>query len=185
TPVAIIPTRPPTPWQGNTSRVSSSVDFVRRCTARLLTTAATMPITMLWRTETNPAAGVMATRPTTAPTQAPTAGGLLPGIMSKTIQDSTAEAEGVLVVAKASAAESLAASAEPALKPNQPNQSRPVPSSTNGTLAGVCGSCCSWLVRRPRIKAPASAANPADMCTTVPPAKSTTPQTCRKPFGGP
>ena len=30
----------------------------------------------------------------------------------------------------------LAASALPALKPNQPNQSRPAPSSVNGTLCG-------------------------------------------------
>ncbi len=37
---------------------------------------------------------------------------------------------------KASAAMPLAASALPALKPNQPNQSRPAPSSVNGTLWG-------------------------------------------------
>src|SRR5215813_10156866 len=106
---------PPTPWQGKTSSVSSSVDLVRRCTGRLLTTAATTPMMMLWRTETNPAAGVMATRPTTAPTQAPTADGLLPRITSKNIHDSIAAADAVFVVAKARAAESLAASAEPAL----------------------------------------------------------------------
>ena len=36
-------------------------------------------------------------------------------------------------------------------------------------------------LRRPRTIAPASAANPADMCTTVPPAKSRTPHLRRKP----
>ncbi len=40
----------------------------------------------------------------------------------------------------------LAATALPALKPNQPNQSRPEPSSTNGTL---CGSSAGLLVVRP------------------------------------
>ena len=39
TPVATMPTMPPTPWQGKTSSVSSSADFVRQCTARLLITA--------------------------------------------------------------------------------------------------------------------------------------------------
>ncbi len=41
-----------------------------------------------------------------------------------------------IVLAKASAAMPLAASALPALKPNQPNQSSPAPSSVNGTLWG-------------------------------------------------
>ena len=69
--------------------------------------------------------------------QAPRADGLRPRSQSKKIQPSIAAAEAVLVVAKASAAGPLAASAEPALKPNQPNHSMPVPSSTNGMLAGV------------------------------------------------
>ena len=77
----------------------------------------------------------------------------------------------------------LAASAEPALKPNQPNQSIPVPRITNGTLAGRMGSFLRWLLRRPSRIAPASAAQPADMCTTVPPAKSFTPILWRKPSG--
>jgi len=41
-----------------------------------------------------------------------------------------------------------------------------------------------WCVfLRPKTMAPASAANPADMCTTVPPAKSSTPICRRKPSG--
>ncbi len=138
---------------------------------------------MLSRTETKPAAGVMATSPTTAPMQAPRAEGLWPRIQSKNIQPSIAEADAVLVVAKASVAEPLAARAEPALKPNQPNQSMPVPSITNGTLAGEWASLLMWLLRRPSRIAPARAAQPADMCTTVPPAKSSTPILRRNPSG--
>ena len=41
-----------------------------------------------------------------------------------------------IVVVNASAAEALAPSADPALKPNQPNHRRPAPSSVNGTLCG-------------------------------------------------
>ena len=41
-----------------------------------------------------------------------------------------AAAEAVLVVAKACVAVALAASADPALKPNHPNQSIPVPRIT-------------------------------------------------------
>ena len=47
-----------------------------------------------------------------------------------------ADAVATCVLVKASAARPLAASAEPALKPNQPNHSRPAPSMTNGRLCG-------------------------------------------------
>ena len=95
--------------------------------------------------------------------------------MSKDTQPSIAAADAVLVVAKARTAVSFAASAEPALNPNHPNQSMPVPSRTYGMLAGSCASLAMWLWRRPSTSAPASAARPADMWTTVPPAKSSTP----------
>ena len=72
----------------------------------------------------------MATNPTTAPMQAPIADGFRPHIQSKNIQPSIAQADAVLVVANARAAVPLAAPADPALKPNQPNQSMLVPSST-------------------------------------------------------
>ncbi len=138
---------------------------------------------MLSRIVTYPAAGVIATRPTTAPMQAPRADGLRPRIQSKNIQPSIAAAEAVFVVANAIAAVPLAATADPALKPNQPNQSIPVPRITKGTFAGEVVSLATWIFRRPRINAPASAAQPADMCTTVPPAKSSTPHFRRKPSG--
>ena len=63
-----------------------------------------MPMTMLSRMLTKPAAGVIATRPTTAPMQAPSADGLWPRIQSKNIQPSIAAADAVLVVANAIAA---------------------------------------------------------------------------------
>src|SRR5262249_53424758 len=105
----------------------------------LLTTLATIPITIDSRIVTYPAAGVIATNPTTAPMHAPSADGFVPFIQSKKIQPNIAAADAVFVVAKASAAVPEAPIAEPALNPNQPNHNIAVPRMTNGTLAG------SWL----------------------------------------
>ena len=66
----------------------------------------------------------------TAPIQNPSTEGFLPLNTSKNIQDKPAAAAAVLVVAKAETAKALAPTAEPALKPNQPNQSKPVPINT-------------------------------------------------------
>src|ERR1700729_1536264 len=90
-------------------------------------TAAHTPMKILCGTATKPAAGVIATNPTTAPTQNPTTEGFLPRRTSKNIQDSPAEAAAVFVVENAETASELAALAEPALKPNQPNHNSPVP----------------------------------------------------------
>ncbi|MNT06144.1 hypothetical protein D3C72_1407980 [compost metagenome] len=79
---------------------------------------------------TKPAAGVMATNPTTAPIQAPIADGFLPRMISTNIQAIAATADAVVVVAKAYAARLFAPPAEPALNPNQPNQSKAVPKIT-------------------------------------------------------
>jgi hypothetical protein len=73
---------------------------------------------------------VIATRPTTAPVHDPSAEGFSPRILSNNIQDNMAEAEAMWVVMKACDASGDADSAEPALKPNHPNHSRPVPSRT-------------------------------------------------------
>ena len=62
---------------------------------------------------------------------------------SKKIHASAAAADAVLVVANAIAAVPDAASADPALKPNQPNHSMPVPRITNGMFAGVCVSAAT------------------------------------------
>src|SRR4051812_39462687 len=92
--------------------------------------AATTPIKMLCGIATKPAAGVIATRPTTAPMQKPITDGFLPRSTSKNIQDKPAAAAAVFVVANAETDNALAAPAEPALKPNHPNQSKPVPIKT-------------------------------------------------------
>ena len=84
------------------------------------------------------------------------------------------------VLTKAWAATALAASAEPALKPNQPNQSNPVPSPTKATLCGTVFSPGANL-REPTTQTEARAAKPALVCTTMPPAKSSTPHLARKP----
>ncbi len=90
---------------------------------------------------TYPHAGVMATRPATAPEAAPSAVGLPRSIHSAAIHPIAAAAAPVLVARNALAARPDASSALPALKPNQPNQSRPAPRSVNGRLCGGMGVC--------------------------------------------
>src|SRR4030067_483939 len=84
---------------------------------------------------TKPAAGVIATSPTTAPVAAPSTEGLRL-IQPRIIQVKAAEAAAVLVATKALEASPPAVSALPALKPNHPNQSRAAPSTTIGMLLG-------------------------------------------------
>src|SRR6188768_1378633 len=102
----------------------------------LLMIAANVPMNKLEGIVTKPAAGVMATRPTTEPIQKPTAEGFLPRAASSKTQARPAAAAAVFVVAKAEAANGPAPKALPALKPNHPNHSKPVPSNTKGMLAG-------------------------------------------------
>ena len=67
--------------------------------------------------------------------------------MSSSVQTTSVPAGASIVAVKARAADGVAARALPALKPNQPNQSRPAPSSVNGTL---CGSSDDfWIVAPP------------------------------------
>src|SRR5690349_16383448 len=84
----------------------------------------------------NPAAGVMATRPTTIAVAAPTAVGFRDRNASRNVHTNNVAAGASIVVTNARPATGLAASALPALNPNHPNQSRPAPSSVNGTLCG-------------------------------------------------
>lgn len=84
--------------------MSSRVDRDFQWTTALLTMLAIVPIVMLAATLTYPAAGVIATSPTTAPTHAPTADAFLPRITSNAIHASAAAADAVFVVANASAA---------------------------------------------------------------------------------
>src|SRR5690606_41370768 len=104
--------------------------------------------------------------------QNPSADGFLPRAASNRIQARPAAAVAVLVVAKAEAARPFAARAEPALNPNHPNHSSPVPSNTKGILAGWLLLFIIWSFRRLRIGASARAAQPAAIWTTVPPVKA-------------
>ena len=85
-----------------------------------------------------------------------------------------AAADAIWVLIIAVAASEPADSALPALKPNQPNQSIPAPSSTSGILCGRIGSRLKPS-RFPKTIASARAAAPELISTTVPPAKSSAP----------
>src|ERR1051325_8213707 len=100
---------------------------------------ATAPMTIAAIGVTKPAAGVIATSPATAPEAAPSTVGLPREDHSVNIQPRAAAAAAVLVVMKACAASPLAASALPALKPNQPNHRRLAPSTVKGRLCGGIG----------------------------------------------
>src|SRR5690349_9082475 len=88
---------------------------------------AQMPITMAGNGLTKPLAGVMATRPATHPEIPPSTLGLPASIHSTNIHASVAAAAPKCVATNALDARPLAASALPALNPNQPTQSRPAP----------------------------------------------------------
>src|SRR5580658_6265613 len=89
---------------------------------------------------TNPDAGVMATRPATDPEIAPSTLGFPVCIHSATIQDSAAAAAAKCVATKALVASDDAASADPALNPNQPTHSRHAPMVESTMLCGRIGS---------------------------------------------
>ena len=128
----------------------------------------------------NPAAGVTATRPTTIAVAQPTAVDLPERNISRKLQKTSVAAGASIVVTNARLAMLSAANALPALNPNQPNHSRPAPSSANGTL---CGSRDDegYPWRLPTTNAATSAATPALTCTTVPPAKSSAPMSASHP----
>src|SRR5262249_24273747 len=129
---------------------------------------------------TNPAAGVTATRPATAPDAAPSTVGLPRELHSVSIQPRAAAAAAVFVVEKACTASPLAASALPALKPNQPNQSQLAPITVTGRVGGGVG-CWPEPLRLPMTSTAAKAETPDEMCTTVPPAKSRAPSLWSQP----
>ena len=90
-----------------------------------------------------------------------------------------AAAAEVLVTSRAFAARPFAPSEEPPLKPNQPNQRRPAPSTVIGMS---CGSRFSpSTARAPISRAATSADTPDEACTTVPPAKSSAPSLNSQP----
>lgn len=101
---------------------------------------AARPTTMAPSVLTVPHDGVIATRPATTPEAAPKVVGLPSRNRSTVIQPSMPRQPATNVLRKTAAAVPLAASAEPALNPNQPNHSRPAPSRTKGRLCGRIAS---------------------------------------------
>ncbi len=139
--------------------------------ANELATPAAAPTAIAPIGVTDPQAGVIATRPATTPDAAPNDVGLPCRTRSTTSHATIATAPEPSVLAAISAAEPFAASVDPALKPNQPNQSSPAPSITNGRLCGRIGSR-GQPTRRPSSSAITKAEAPELISTAVPPAKS-------------
>src|SRR5262249_36748946 len=129
-----------------------------------------------------PEAWVMARRPATAPEAMPSTLGLPLATHSVNIQASAALAVAMWVTANAMPARPSEATAEPALKPNQPTHRSEAPMTVRVRLCGAMASLPNpW--RLPNTRAHARPAMPALMCTTVPPAKSNTPLTASQPEG--
>src|SRR6201987_4107029 len=120
---------------------------------------------------TNPAAGVIATRPATAPEIAPSALGFPFRSHSAPLQPIAAAAAPKCVATNALVASPPAASALPALNPNHPTHSRHAPIKLSTTLCGGI-ACLGYPNRLPRYNAQTSAETPEVPCTTGPPAKS-------------
>src|SRR3954449_5603596 len=171
---------PPTRWTPTTSSESSKPSRYFIPTAKAQTTPATRPSRIADHGTRNAQAGVMATRPATAPEAKPSVVACPSRSRSTRIQPRAAVAVATWVLVNARAARPFAARAEPALKPNQPNHSRPEPSMTKGRL---CGLNCAFgqPLRLPSTIASASPAAPALMWTAVPPAKSSTPRAASQP----
>src|SRR5437016_2561300 len=89
---------------------------------------------------TYPEAGVMATSPATEPETPPKALGFPLKIHSAKLQESVAVAAAKWVAMKALAAHPPEETALPALKPNQPNQSKAAPVMVMVRLWGMIGS---------------------------------------------
>src|SRR5213594_5046280 len=99
-----------------------------------------MPMSTAPPTVTKPQAGVITTRPATAPEQNPRMLGLPLTIHSAIGQTNEATAVAMVVVVKALAAITSAATALPALKPYQPTHNMPVPIMHITMLWGCIGS---------------------------------------------
>src|SRR5919108_2743668 len=120
---------------------------------------APKPITIAPITLTKPEAGVMATSPATAPAAAPSTLGCRLCHQLTVIQVRAAIAVAVFVTTKALVARAPAVTALPALKPNQPNQSRQAPRTV---IVASCGSafCLPNPSRRPSTSAATRAETP-------------------------
>ena len=122
----------------------------------------------------------MVPRPATIPVTTPSTLGLPNFSHSASIHASDPAAADKCVAIIAMPALPLAASALPALKPNQPTHNMPAPVTTVVMLwGGIAVVGKPW--RGPRTRAQTSAATPAVICTTIPPAKSSTPSLPSQP----
>src|SRR5512139_695311 len=108
--------------------------FLSLVQARKGTTPANTPIRTAPDAFTNPAAGVMTTRPATIPEQKPSTVGFPRVIHSSRGHVNPATAAERVVVMNAFAAMPSAATALPALKPYQPTHSIPVPTIVSARL---------------------------------------------------
>src|SRR5690242_12160822 len=124
------PTMPPTMCTPTTSSESSYPNLYLRPTAQAQTTPAATPISSAPRGESEPQLGVIATSPATMPEAAPSEVACPSRNRSTSNQPRVPDAPAHRVVTNTTAAAWPAPSAEPALKPNQPNQSSPAPSIT-------------------------------------------------------
>src|SRR6516162_7235985 len=98
---------------------------------------AAIPIISAGPGRTKPDAGVIATRPTTAPEIAPRTDGLPLAAHSANAQASAAAAVAIWVTAIAMPARPFEATADPALKPNQPTHSSEAPITEYARLYGA------------------------------------------------
>src|SRR4051812_5331943 len=181
TPVSKLPSTPPTPCTGETSS-ESSISSLRlsSCVAKKHTKPAHAPMTMAPSGPTKPDAGVIVPKPATMPVTTPSIDGL-PYFFHSIIIHASAPADAPMCVVNiAMPAEPFAASALPALKPNQPTHSMPAPVTAYGRLCGAI-AVCGKPRRLPSTSAQTSAATPALTCTTMPPAKSMTPSLASQP----
>ena len=121
----------------------------------------------------NPEAGVIATNPATAPEIAPRTVGLPVLIHSMKVHAKAPAAAAKCVLMNAYPASDPAERAFPALNPNQPTHNIAAPTTDSTTLCGGIGLVRNPC-RRPSTKAQTSAETPELICTTVPPAKSST-----------
>src|ERR1043165_1123914 len=135
-PTSNVPTIPPTRWTPTTSRESSNPNLNFKPTARAHSAPAATPITSAPTTFTEEQDGVIATSPASMPDAAPSDVACPSRIRSVSSQASMAAAVATVVVTKVDPATPLADTAEPALKPYQPNHSKPAPSITKGRLCG-------------------------------------------------
>src|SRR5271168_2449598 len=170
-PTSNVPVKPPIRCAPTTSSESSKPSLNFSPTATAHSAPPTAPITRAPSTFTDEQDGVMATSPATMPDAAPSVVGLPSRMRPTSSQASMAVDVAMVVAMKALPAEPFELVAEPALNPNQPNQSNPAPSITNGTLCGR-NSVVGQPLRLPRTIARAKPATPELIWTAVPPAKS-------------